>query len=92
VSSIHLRTETDPVSETLCFLDFRVPDDGQSPNNECYTPQSEPFRIYKKFLVKKLVGFEVLTGGYEEFYFLWYKTWFLAWLIFDPKDEGDMSL
>jgi hypothetical protein len=26
----HLRTETDPVSETLCFLVFRIPDDGQS--------------------------------------------------------------
>jgi hypothetical protein len=27
----HLRTETDPVSETLCFLVSRIPDDGQSP-------------------------------------------------------------
>jgi hypothetical protein len=26
----HLRTETDPVSETLCFLVSRIPDDGQS--------------------------------------------------------------
>jgi hypothetical protein len=23
--------ETDPVSETLCFLVFRIPEDGQSP-------------------------------------------------------------
>jgi hypothetical protein len=29
--SPHLRTDTDPVSETLCFLVFRVPDDEQSP-------------------------------------------------------------
>jgi hypothetical protein len=27
----HLRTETDPVSETLCFLVCGNPDDGQSP-------------------------------------------------------------
>jgi hypothetical protein len=27
----HLRTETDPVSETLCSVVFRIPDDGQSP-------------------------------------------------------------
>jgi hypothetical protein len=26
-----LRTETDPVSETLCSLVSRIPDDGQSP-------------------------------------------------------------
>jgi hypothetical protein len=29
VSPCHLRTETDPVSETLCFLVFRIPDDRQ---------------------------------------------------------------
>jgi hypothetical protein len=27
----HLKTETDPISKTLCFLAFRMPDDGQSP-------------------------------------------------------------
>jgi hypothetical protein len=26
-----LKTETDPVSETLCSLIFRIPDDGQRP-------------------------------------------------------------
>jgi hypothetical protein len=31
VSPPHLRTETDPVSEMLCFLVFRIPDDGPSP-------------------------------------------------------------
>jgi hypothetical protein len=30
----HLRTETDPVSETLCFLFPRVPDDGESPKTK----------------------------------------------------------
>jgi hypothetical protein len=29
----HLRTETDPVSETSCFLVSRIPDEGQSPKN-----------------------------------------------------------
>jgi hypothetical protein len=28
--SPHLRTETDPVSETLCFPVFRIPGNGQS--------------------------------------------------------------
>jgi hypothetical protein len=27
--SPHLNTDTDPVSETLCFLVFRILDDGQ---------------------------------------------------------------
>jgi hypothetical protein len=29
--SPHVKMETDPVSETLCFLVFRIPDDGPSP-------------------------------------------------------------
>jgi hypothetical protein len=29
-----LRTETYPVSETLCSLVFRIPDDGQSPKTQ----------------------------------------------------------
>jgi hypothetical protein len=42
-----LRTETDPVSETLFYLERRTMDKVQKPNNpECYTPSSEPFRIY----------------------------------------------
>jgi hypothetical protein len=39
----HLRTETDPVSETLCFLVSRIQEVGQSKkssNSECYTPSS----------------------------------------------------
>jgi hypothetical protein len=31
VSAPHLRTESNPVSETSCSLGFRIPDDGQSP-------------------------------------------------------------
>jgi hypothetical protein len=30
----HLRTEKCPVSETLGFLVYRIPDDGQSPNTQ----------------------------------------------------------
>jgi hypothetical protein len=46
----HLRTETDPVSETLCFSEYRTMDIVQKPgNSECYTPSSEPFSIlYRK--------------------------------------------
>jgi hypothetical protein len=32
--SSNLKTETDPVSGTLCFLVFIIPDDGQSPETE----------------------------------------------------------
>jgi hypothetical protein len=42
-----LKTETDPVSETLCFLfvEIRTMDKVQKlSSNECYTPSSEPFR------------------------------------------------
>jgi hypothetical protein len=45
----YLRTETDPVSETLCFpvIEFRMMDKVQKPSiNECYTPSSEPYRVY----------------------------------------------
>jgi hypothetical protein len=45
--------ETDPVSETSCFLVSRIPEDGPSPktprNFEYYSPSSEPFRIYWMF-------------------------------------------
>jgi hypothetical protein len=47
----HLRTETDPVSETSCFLVSEILDDGkvQKPSNsECYTPSSEPYRTNEK--------------------------------------------
>jgi hypothetical protein len=30
----HLRTETDPVSETFCFQVSRIPDHGQSPKTQ----------------------------------------------------------
>jgi hypothetical protein len=35
---LHLRMETDPVSETLYSLVFRIPDDGQSPKTIVITP------------------------------------------------------
>jgi hypothetical protein len=44
--SIRLRTQTDPLSETLCFLVSRTPNLVRKPSNsECYTLLSEPFRI-----------------------------------------------
>jgi hypothetical protein len=47
--SSNLRTETDPVSETLWFLVFKIRtvDKFQKTNNsECHAPSSEPFRFY----------------------------------------------
>jgi hypothetical protein len=50
-SSPHLRTETVPVFETLCFLVIRIPDDVQSPDTQwfgvLYTAVSESFRLYQ---------------------------------------------
>jgi hypothetical protein len=49
--SPHLRTETDPVSETLYFLVYRIPDDGKvqkTTNSEYYLhvlcPQYLPYK------------------------------------------------
>jgi hypothetical protein len=36
VDRITEKYETDPVSETLCFLSFRVMDDGQSPKTQYF--------------------------------------------------------
>jgi hypothetical protein len=50
----YLRMETDPVSETLCFLVSRIPDKWQRTkpsNSEYYTQSSELFRIYKNNVV-----------------------------------------
>jgi hypothetical protein len=47
---LHLRTETDPVSETLCFLvlfflECLTMEKAQKlSKSECYTPSSEPFK------------------------------------------------
>jgi hypothetical protein len=34
--SLHLKTKRDPVSKTLCFLVFRIPDDGQNPETQWF--------------------------------------------------------
>jgi hypothetical protein len=42
----HLRTETDPVSEMSCLLEYLTMEKVQkSSNPECYTASSEPYRI-----------------------------------------------
>jgi hypothetical protein len=58
---LHLRTETDPVSEMSCFLISRIPDDGRvqkkkNSNPVCYTPSSEPFRIWINILLYTHLG------------------------------------
>jgi hypothetical protein len=58
--STHLRTERNPVSETLCFLVFWIPEGEHSPepsNSECYTPVSEHFRFCKESAVCYLHSF-----------------------------------
>jgi hypothetical protein len=44
---LHLRTETGPVFETSCSLEYQMMEKVQKPSNfVCYTSSSEPFRIY----------------------------------------------
>jgi hypothetical protein len=45
----HLKSEIDLISETLCFLVFRIPDDGQSPQT------SDSGRKY--FFLLKIFGY-----------------------------------
>jgi hypothetical protein len=48
-SLLHMRMETDPVSETSCFYSQKYWTMGkiQNPSNfMCYTPSSEPYKIY----------------------------------------------
>jgi hypothetical protein len=51
----HLKTEIDPVSETLfaSYLEFLTMEKVWKPSDsECYTPSSEPFRVYWSKKVK----------------------------------------
>jgi hypothetical protein len=42
----HLRTETDPIYETLCSIEYRTMDKVQKLSNpKCYTPSSELLEI-----------------------------------------------
>jgi hypothetical protein len=83
-SSHHLRTETDTVSETLCFLLFRIPDDGQSPEPQwfCNTPPLNPFRFSVGALGRKVSGSipdRVMT------FFNWRSIIRWLTLLSDPK-------
>jgi hypothetical protein len=42
----HDVSETDPVSETSCSLDYQMEKVQKPSNSVCYTPSSEPFRIF----------------------------------------------
>jgi hypothetical protein len=48
----HLRTETEPVSEMLCSLEYRTVDKVQKLiNSGCHIPQSEACGIYRYMYV-----------------------------------------
>jgi hypothetical protein len=55
VSSPHLRTETDPLSETLCFLVSRIPDDGQSPKTQQFWVPAFAHSVYMVLLLLYVV-------------------------------------
>jgi hypothetical protein len=50
LSPPHLRVETDPVSETLCFLVFIILDDGQSPETHCRKPSDSTYSVFGRSL------------------------------------------
>jgi hypothetical protein len=57
----YLMTETDPISETLCSLEYRTMDKGwNSRNPDCHRPSSESFRI---FSFKNVVPLELLINS-----------------------------
>jgi hypothetical protein len=65
----HLKTETDPVSETLfsSYLEFRTMDKVHKPSgSECYTPSSQPLgstiliRLLREMLVKLSRGISLI--------------------------------
>jgi hypothetical protein len=76
MSPPHLRTETDPVSETLRSLISIIPDDGQPPlpknrNFEWYTPTSEPFMIENKVVKQRLMCKPLPTCTTEDIFNLY---------------------
>jgi hypothetical protein len=66
-----LKTETDPVSETLCssvFLEYRTMDKVQKPNSpECYIPSWEPFKVYQLHVTLLLRLFDFELSSFEVF-------------------------
>jgi hypothetical protein len=65
IGHLHLKTETDPVSETSCFLKYQTMGKVQKPNNSvCYTPSSKPFRIYLKNLA--VAHYEMYAGSFSD--------------------------
>jgi hypothetical protein len=56
--SPHPKTETHPVSETLCSLVFIIQENelGPESNSECYTPSAESYRIFSILAVQQLTG------------------------------------
>jgi hypothetical protein len=69
-----MRTETGPVSETLyslVFLEYRTMVKVPKPRTpECYTPSSEPFRVYilSSFKVWLYAGFWLVNGFIDNLY------------------------
>jgi hypothetical protein len=55
---LRLRTETDPVSETLCFLEYRTMEKVQkiSVNSVQHTPSSESFQVYHNRQFRMIKG------------------------------------
>jgi DNA-binding protein Fis len=60
VQTFKIRTETDPVSETLCLVASRILDDGHSPKNVIIPNVKKILRFYLRSLRGCNVG---ITGG-----------------------------
>jgi hypothetical protein len=69
-SLLHLRAETEPVSEMLCFLDSITSDNRQRPENSIIlsiTPSSGPFRIYVWVHFSCPHGFEIRSDQSQNY-------------------------
>jgi hypothetical protein len=73
--------ETDPASETLCFLISRVLDDGRSPKNPVIMSvihhRQQPFRIYQSPILFNAIGSNKDNAICHSIFFI-FKTCILA--------------
>jgi hypothetical protein len=64
----HDVSETDPASETSCFLVPTIPGDGKvqkHSNSECDTPSSEPFGLYMIVAYFKAISYNSHGESYK---------------------------
>jgi hypothetical protein len=75
-----MRKETDPVSETSCFLEYRTMEKSRknSVNSVQHTPSSESFQVYGNDCLVSVKGWEFLDQHKKDCSMELTKLFFLA--------------